>query len=249
MSLLIGTVSPPNESPPANGDYVLMLRFQAVASGNITKIKFKAGENGTIKVAVYADNSGEPGALLNAVNTATSVTADTESVITIASTPVTSGTYYWLAFSEDAGQRYYYTGSGYGTRRYKAITYSGYSFPDPAGSGYTGDTYDVYIAGESEPVITSADNGAGGESAAFLEKEIFSGESGSSADIGGIAIDKISGDSGSGNEVGGLLKSFSGDDIGRGTDITKLLLQKNGSDLKLQNTRGQLGLPNKEIRL
>ncbi|MDD4986038.1 MAG: hypothetical protein PHQ43_09655, partial [Dehalococcoidales bacterium] len=159
--LLLGTVSPPNESPQMPGGYVIMLRFQATDSGNITRIKFKPGQNGTVKVAIYADDSGEPGSLLNAVNTATNVTADTEATITIANTEVVSGTYYWLAFAIDTGQSYYYTDSSSGARRYKPVMYSSYSFPNPAGSGYSGDSYDAYIAGcelQSDLVISGSLN-------------------------------------------------------------------------------------------
>ncbi len=249
MPLLIGTVSPPNESGQMPNDYVLMYRFQAAASGQIIRIKVKVGESGTVKVAIYADNSGEPGSLLNAVNTAAAVTADTEAVIPIAGTSVTNGTYYWLAVAVAAGQRYYFTNTSAGTRRYKTITYSGYSFPNPAGSGYSADSYDAYIAGESDTVITSGDNGGGSEASALLEKEILSAETGLGVDTGGIVVNKASGDTGGGNESGGLMKSLSCSDEVCGHDAFSVLIRKAGSDMKLPGNRGDIGISHKEIDL
>lgn len=250
MPIILGTVTPPNESPQMPGGYVILLRFQATASGIISLIKFKPGRNGTVKVAVYADSSGAPGALLNAVNTATAVNAGTEASIPISGTPVTGGLYYWLAFAIDSGQSYYYTGSSSGTRRYKAIAYSDYSFPDPAGGGHTGDSYDGYIAGESEETLkTASDSGAGSEYSILVSKEITVTDSGAGANAGSITVYKESGDGGAGSEAVGLQKSLGGDDFGRGRDSLKTLLQKAGSDLKLSGYRGRLEIPDKEVNL
>lgn len=127
---------------PAN--YLFMFRFQAVGTGNVVTFKIKASAAGNVKVAIYADNASAPGALLNAVNTSTPVVAGWND-ITIALTSVTSGTYYWLAFSASAAIGYTQTTGG--TARYKTVTYSSFTFPNPAGTGYTSNAYNGLVVG------------------------------------------------------------------------------------------------------
>jgi hypothetical protein len=116
------------------GNYFFLYRFQAVDTGNVVIFKLKASGSGNVKTAIYADNAGEPGVLLSAVNTSTPVVAGWNS-ITIGSTPVVTGTYYWLAYSSDSAIGYYYSAAG--TFRYKTTTYSTFSFPNPAGTGFS----------------------------------------------------------------------------------------------------------------
>jgi hypothetical protein len=249
MAIIIGTVSPNNESGQLPGDYVLLYRFQASASGQVELIRIKTGESGTVKVAVYADNSGEPGSLLNAVNTPVNVTADLETLIPIAATALTSGAYYWLAVAEASGQRYYFTSSSSGTRRYKTITYSGYSFPNPAGTGYGSDNYDCYIAGETAAVKLSADSGNGTDTSALQQKTLFRADAGQSADAGGILVHKTSAEPGGGLDTGGKIESLISLEAGRGRDTLALAARKAGYGLQLYHTRGEVGIPQKEVDL
>ncbi|MHB8084695.1 MAG: hypothetical protein ACYDHZ_02580, partial [Dehalococcoidia bacterium] len=117
---------------PSN--YFILDRQTAASTGNITEIRVKCGAGGNVKVAIYADSSGSPGALLNAVNTGTAVTTGWNS-IAITSTPVTAGTAYWLAFNMDVNCISYQQ-SGTTTRWFKSVPYSGFSFPSTVGSGF-----------------------------------------------------------------------------------------------------------------
>jgi hypothetical protein len=95
-----------------------------------------------VKVAVYADNAGSPGTLLNAVNTSITEVSGWNS-IDFPSTTITSGTNYWLAANSSAnriGQRTITS-----VNRYKAATFSGFSFPNPAGTGFTSSTTTQYL--------------------------------------------------------------------------------------------------------
>jgi parallel beta-helix repeat protein len=115
--------------------YVSLTRFQAAASGNVVTVKVKSDRSAHVKVAIYNDSSGNPGALLNAVNTDTTIGAGWNN-ITIASTPVTSGLYYWLAINSDTAIVCGTVFPG-GTVKVKAAPYAGFTFPDPAGTGYS----------------------------------------------------------------------------------------------------------------
>ena len=121
--------------------YIRLSRWQAVATGNMTEFRCKAGASGNIKVALYADSAGQPGALITAMNTAQAVVSGWNT-LSFTSTAITSGTYYWLAIVFDTQgccQAVTTTGVQY---RSKAATYSGFSFPNPAGSGF--DSYTTF---------------------------------------------------------------------------------------------------------
>jgi hypothetical protein len=123
-----------------------LVRFQAINTGSVTEFKVKSEGSYNVKVALYADRAGEPGALITAMNTGQAVASDWN-ILSFTTTNITSGTYYWLAIIGDASGAFQSTFSGDGTRRYKAGTYSIFSFPDPAGSGFYSDTYGLLLAG------------------------------------------------------------------------------------------------------
>lgn len=116
-------------------NYFILDRWTATATGNITEIRVKCGASGEVKLAIYADSSGSPGALLNAVNTSTLVSSGWNT-INFPSTAVTSGTSYWLAFNSSASCVNYVWSSGR-SRLYKRATYSTFTFPNPAGTGFS----------------------------------------------------------------------------------------------------------------
>jgi len=116
-------------------DYFILDRFAANTTGNIASIRIKCGSSGNVKVAIYADSAGSPGALLNAVNSGTSVSPGWNS-IPIASTSVNAGTYYWVSFIMDTSC-VSYRQEGNTTRWFKPVAYSGFTFPPSAGSGFT----------------------------------------------------------------------------------------------------------------
>ena len=129
-------------------EHFTLNRFQADYSSTITQIKVDLAGNSLVKVAIYADQGGEPGALLNAVNEPQAC-GDIWCTIYFPPTTVTQGTYYWLAFLIESARMGYHTDpSAINTIRYKSAGFGGFTFPNPAGTGFssTGGYY-FLIAG------------------------------------------------------------------------------------------------------
>jgi len=122
-----------NSTGTCSAGNIHMDRFAAAAVGNVSQIMVKCTNDGSLKVALYSDSSGSPGSALNANNTSTAVVAGWNT-ISIPSTPVTAGTYYWIAFNSSPSCVGFAPSSG-GTVLYKALDYSS-SFPDTAGTGF-----------------------------------------------------------------------------------------------------------------
>lgn len=127
-----------NDDQDITSNYISMTRFQAATTGTITEFRLKASGNANVKVAIYADNSGEPGSRLAKNDTGQAVVSGWNTLTLEASIVITSGTYYWLAINSDAT----HIGSHFATGavRYKAATYSGFTWPDPSGTGYSSAT-------------------------------------------------------------------------------------------------------------
>lgn len=126
-------------------DYIWADKFTASVTGAMDQFRIKVDGSGNVKVAVYADDDGEPGALLNAVNAGQAVTAGWNT-ISFPDTSLTSGTAYWLAFITDVRITCRYTSAGK-VKRYKVQAYAGYSFEDPAPDMSNMDGYPDIIAG------------------------------------------------------------------------------------------------------
>jgi hypothetical protein len=114
-------------------NYISMTRFQALQSGNVTSFRVRATGSGNVKVAIYTDTSGEPDSRLGYNDSSQAVSSGWTS-LSIPSTPVTSGSYYWLAINSNAQVANAHSGAG--SVRYKAATFSTFSWPASAGSGY-----------------------------------------------------------------------------------------------------------------
>jgi hypothetical protein len=120
-------------------NYIVMTKFTAVATGNVTEMRFRVAANtaGSVTIGIYSDSSGSPTTLLGEKET--SVSSGASRVITVqldTAIPVTNGTAYWIATNGSAalvGAR-----NETATRKYKSYTYG--PLPDPAGSGYSNDT-------------------------------------------------------------------------------------------------------------
>jgi hypothetical protein len=126
-----------------------MQRFQAEQSGTMSIFKVKCSGSSNVKVAIYADNSGEPGSRLGYNDLSRAVTSGWNS-LSIPSTAVTSGTYYWLAVNADANIALRPQTPGSGTYRFRAEPFSTFSFPASAGSGFSsGSGYTTLLAGYS----------------------------------------------------------------------------------------------------
>jgi len=147
---LVGTDTPGTSNTAAG--YFELNKFTCGASGTLTEIHIYSRVNGNVKVAIYADSAGEPGALLTANDTGHACAASQWNTLDIGDTPVTIGVVYWLALivqttgacSEKAGAT---------PRRYKAAAFSTFTFPDPAGTGFTADTQDEAISGYGTALI------------------------------------------------------------------------------------------------
>jgi hypothetical protein len=118
-------------------------KFTAVATGSITEFRIKAGASVNVRVALYSDNSGQPGTLLNSV-AGTPVTSGWNT-IAFPSTSIVSGTVYWLAtITEGTGGTKYVSETGMGNWAYKAGAF-GDSWPT---FGWTvSDNYSHLVAG------------------------------------------------------------------------------------------------------
>ena len=133
-------------------NYISTIRFQATATGKVTEFRLKADGNANVKVAIYADNAGEPGDRLAKNDTGQAVVDGWNTLTLEANLDITSGTYYWLAINSDAAHVGCHTTTG--VLRYKAATYAGFTWPDPAGTGY-GSATTLYgiLAGWGTPPL------------------------------------------------------------------------------------------------
>ena len=129
----------------------ILEKYTAVASGNMTEYRVKSSASGHVKCAIYADSAGEPGALITAMNTGQAVAAGQWNTLTFTSTPITKGTVYWLAFNMDTLGAIGNLLTGADIGRFKSATYSTFTFPNPAGSGFTNYAYGELIAGWGTP--------------------------------------------------------------------------------------------------
>ena len=128
---------------PQSPSYFELERFQAVKSGTLKSIRvYLDGGSAGVKVALYSDNSGSPNALLVSATAACTTGWNT---INVSDVSIVSGTYYWIGHITD---NYYLPAynSG-GTALYKAASYSSFTFPNPAGTGFTKDTWTFAHAG------------------------------------------------------------------------------------------------------
>jgi len=237
-----------------------LTKFTAVASGTMNQFRVKSAVAGNVKCAIYADNAGEPGALITGMNTGQAVTGSGWETLSFTPTSITNGVAYWLAVCFDTNGAITYKAGG-GTYRYKAATYSTFTFPSPAGSGFTNyDGYEIEAGWEAATAKTSFDTGSGAD--AYVSLVIV--EAKSSSDVGsgiesipmpsaslagsetGSSIDAIiarllvSFDTGGSVEVGsvevgGLLKELFASELGWGSDslTAKIEMPTKGGGMKL----------------
>jgi parallel beta-helix repeat protein len=101
LGKLLGTDQDPVAPGSTLANYLIMGRFTPVANGSVTYVRVKCTAAGNVKVALYTDVTGYPGTLINANNAGAPVTTGWNN-ITIPSTPVTFGTYYWIVCNSTA---------------------------------------------------------------------------------------------------------------------------------------------------
>lgn len=119
----------------AGANYFQLERVQAIASGTIRSIKFTSLYSGGLaKIAIYADIAGAPGSLLVQTDEITSIVGSNQ--VDITPLAVVSGAYYWIAENNNLGGIIRSINTG-GNSKYKSVAYSGFTFPDPIGTGFS----------------------------------------------------------------------------------------------------------------
>ena len=118
-------------------------QFTAESDGTVTTFNVECSGSGNIEVAMYtADGAeGAPNTLLNALNDSQPAVTGWNS-INFPATDITAGTDYWLAANSDANIIGMYEQAS--VNNYKSATYSTFTFPNPAGTGFTPQTTDQY---------------------------------------------------------------------------------------------------------
>lgn len=136
-------------------NYFCPTKFTASTTGTCSEVRIKVSGNGNVKVAIYADSAGEPGARLAKQDTPAAVTTGWNTIALEASCSLTINTVYWLAFITDTDSIVGYDTHAAVALRYRAETYSTFTFPDPAGSGFSSITdRTTFIAGWGTTVQT-----------------------------------------------------------------------------------------------
>jgi serine protease len=145
LEKVIGTETPATSS--TSGNRLILGRFQAEKTGHITQIWVYSVASGHVKGAVYDDSGGSPTTLLNANNSSTAVIGGYWNPISIPSTAVTAGHYYWLAAANDTSGAISYGPAGSSDpSKGSAITFSSFSFTSNP-TGLTSYTYQRPFAG------------------------------------------------------------------------------------------------------
>lgn len=130
----------------SSSDKFRLSRYQAVKSGTAKTLKhYTAVGQGYCKLALYADSSGSPGALLAATALINANAYKTWFEASISDVSIVSGRYYWIAWITNYGS-VVALNSGVGTNLTKDQAYSGFSYPNPAGSGFSSLAYQGIVA-------------------------------------------------------------------------------------------------------
>jgi hypothetical protein len=135
---LIGSFTDGTGGGQANRLY--LGKFKAVSTGVVDQIKVYSLANGEAKVAIYADSGGEPGARLGYNNTGQAVAASQWNTLSISPANIVKGMDYWIALVANVAIILTANTVYQGPRRYKTVTYSTFTFPDPAGTGFSSAT-------------------------------------------------------------------------------------------------------------
>lgn len=102
----------------------------------------KGSGTGNMKVNVYDISGGEPNNLLWAKDTSTYIDESTEIIPIDTPFLVEAGNYYGLGFNQDTANVGSESAASGGDKRYKnGQTYSTFTAPDPAGTGFSTGTH------------------------------------------------------------------------------------------------------------
>ncbi|MCX6007598.1 MAG: hypothetical protein NTZ34_10150, partial [Chloroflexi bacterium] len=142
----------PAGTPAAN--YFVLTRYTADYPGTLREIRVKCTNAGNVKIAIYSDNNSQPCNLLGSSENSTAVLAGLNTV-RISPVQVVQGNAYWLAFISDASC----VGSinSGGPTFVKAATYSSFTFPTSAGTGFnTNPAVSCLLTGSGTGVKSSS---------------------------------------------------------------------------------------------
>lgn len=136
----------------AGANLFLLQKHTAEVTGACSEVRVKCSDSCNIRVAVYADDAGEPGARLAKQDTGQACVAGWNTIALEASCNLVSGTVYWIATNCD--QEYIGYDLTTGNYRYRTEAYADpFTFPAPAGTGFTtGTTVIFFLAGWGTPV-------------------------------------------------------------------------------------------------
>jgi len=115
-------------------DYISMAKFTALGTGKMSEFRIKGFGSGYVRLGLYADSSGEPGALLNKVDDAPIISG--WNTISFPTTAITKDAAYWLAYMSNTDNITAWQDATSEPKRFKALAYSS-GLPSPAGSGYS----------------------------------------------------------------------------------------------------------------
>lgn len=138
---LVGVTDSTVDSSALANTFVLS-QFTAESDGTVTTFNVECSGSGNVKVAIYQDDGGEPGVLLNAVEESQAV-EEGWNTITFPDTNVTEDSNYWLAANSNAGIIAIYNEEPSNSRN-KTASYSDFEFPNPAGTGFTSEITEQY---------------------------------------------------------------------------------------------------------
>lgn len=137
----------PGTATNIGANYVWMKQFTATATGTMTHFRLYANNSGNVKVSIYADSSNSPGTRLGKKDASTAVVTGWNNIALESSVSITSGTKYWLAaLSDDSDATTYVANTGLLTK-YKSVTYSTWTWPDPITGLSSDTTVDAYYRG------------------------------------------------------------------------------------------------------
>jgi hypothetical protein len=140
---LVGTDS--TSTTAVSSNYIQLSKFTAAATGTVNRIKVYGAASGHVKVAIYQDNGGQPGSLMNANNNDNDLLPNQWNDITIADTSVTLGTDYWLGAITNVASISKVSATN--PRRYLSQTYSGFNWPTTLTGLSTSDNMYLCIGG------------------------------------------------------------------------------------------------------
>jgi hypothetical protein len=146
---LLGDASLTSATGLAN--YKHYSKFTATESGTMTEYRIKGIGSGNVKGALYADNAGMPGTLLNIF--ASTAIASGDNIIAFPSSTIILGTPYWLAFNQQSDYIVGMIASG-GTDKYSIADFAVDFTSDP--TGLSNLPYTMIIAGWGETGSTPA---------------------------------------------------------------------------------------------